>query len=70
MPEALATVEVYIHYSFEPNEAGTDLTRWLVLDITMPLTTRPIRRLITSSFHKENIRTLAALKKYAETQVP
>jgi uncharacterized protein YndB with AHSA1/START domain len=66
VPEALATVEVHIHYSFEHDDGGTELTRWLVLDITMPLITRPVRRLITSSFDTENIRVLAALKEYAE----
>jgi len=64
-----ATVDVHIHYSFEPREGEhghTDLTRWLVLDITMPLLLRPLRRLITSPFDKENVRTLAAAKDYAE----
>jgi hypothetical protein len=69
VPEALATVNVHIHYAFEHNDGGTDLTRWLVLDITMPLITRPVRRLITSSFDKENIRVLAALKHSAEASV-
>lgn len=31
-----ATVDVHIHYSFEPENTGTLITRWLVLDITMP----------------------------------
>ena len=69
VPEALATVNVHIHYAFERNDGGTDLTRWLVLAITMPLITRPVRRLITSSFDKENIRVLAALKQSAEASV-
>jgi hypothetical protein len=41
--------------------------RWLVLDISMPSLFRPLRRLILSSFDKENLRTMAAVKKYAET---
>jgi hypothetical protein len=61
-----ATVDVHIHYSFEPNDPGTEVTRWLVLDITMPLIARPLRPLIISGFDKENLRTMAAVKTYAE----
>jgi hypothetical protein len=61
-----ATVDVHIHYSFEPGNDSTQVTRWLVLDITMPAITRPLRRLILSSFDKENLRTMAEVKKYAE----
>ena len=61
-----ATVDVHIHYSIEPENASTRVSRWLVLDIAMPVITRPLRRLITSSFDKENLRTMAALKTYAE----
>jgi Polyketide cyclase / dehydrase and lipid transport len=61
-----ATVEVYIHYSFEPENGGTRVSRWLVLDISMPAVFRPLRGLITSSFDKENRRTMAAVKKHAE----
>jgi hypothetical protein len=32
----------------------------------MPAIARPLRRLIISSFDKENLRTMAAVKKYAE----
>lgn len=62
-----ATVDVRIHYSFEPEDGGTQVTRWLVLDFTMPVITRPLRRLIIKSFDDENVRTMAAVKKYAET---
>ncbi len=61
-----ATVDVHIHYSFEPDGQGTLVNRWLVLDITMPAILRPLRRLITGAFEKENIRTMDAVKKYAE----
>jgi hypothetical protein len=61
-----ATVDVHIYYSFEPDNDRTRVTRWLVLDITMPAITRPLRRLIVSSFDRENQRTMAAVKKYAE----
>jgi hypothetical protein len=61
-----ATVEVHIHYSFEQAGDGTDVTRWLVLDFTMPIVFRPLRRLIVKSFDEENVRTMAAVKQYAE----
>jgi len=63
-----ATVDVHIHYSFEPENASTRVSRWLILDITMPAITRPLRRLIISSFDKENLRTMAAVKEYAEAR--
>jgi hypothetical protein len=65
--QLLATIDVHIHYSFESeDDAQTQVTRWLVLDIAMPSVYRPLRRLITSSFDKENLRTMAAVKKYAD----
>jgi hypothetical protein len=57
---------VHIHYSFESEDGGTQVTRRLVLDITMPIVFRPLRPLLTRSFDKENVRTMAAVKKYAE----
>jgi uncharacterized protein YndB with AHSA1/START domain len=64
--QLLATVDVHIHYSLEAEDGGTLITRWLVLDITMPTVFRPLRPLVTASFDKENVRTMAALKEYAE----
>jgi uncharacterized protein YndB with AHSA1/START domain len=61
-----ATVDTHIHYSFEPQHGGTEVTRWLVLDIMMPILFRPLRALITKRFDDENVRTLAAVKVYAE----
>ena len=46
-------------------DGRTTVTRWLVLDISMPLVLRPLRRAITRSFERENVRTMAALKTYA-----
>jgi hypothetical protein len=63
-----ATVDVSIHYSLEAEDGITAVTRWLILDITMPMAFRPARPLITSSFHRENARTMAALKAYAESR--
>lgn len=61
-----ATVDVHIHYAFEDEAGDTRVHRWLVLDITMPLIIRPLRAAITSRFDKENVRTMAAVKAYAE----
>lgn len=64
-----ATVDVHIHYSFEcddGDERQTRMARWLVLDVAMPIALRPLRRFIISSFDRENVRTIAAVKRYAE----
>ncbi len=63
-----ATVDVHIHYSFEIDKERTVVTRWLILDVSMPLVFRPLRPAITSRFDKENVRTMAAVKQYAEAQ--
>jgi hypothetical protein len=64
-----ATVDVHIHYSIEPDEQNarrSAVTRWLVLDVTMPVAFRPLRPAITARFDQENLRTMAAVKQYAE----
>lgn len=61
-----ATVDVRVHYSFESVDGMTTANRWLVLDVAMPTILRPLRRLIIASFDKENVRTMAAAKKFAE----
>jgi hypothetical protein len=61
-----ARVDVHIHYSFESDDSGTALTRWLVLDMTMPAILRPLRPFVIKAFDKENVRTMAAVKAYAE----
>ena len=63
-----ATIDVHIHYSIEPQDGASAVSRWLVLDVRMPLVFRPLRPLVTASFDKENLRTMAALKRYAEAQ--
>jgi uncharacterized protein YndB with AHSA1/START domain len=70
VPEVRAVVDVNIHYSLEAQAAGTRLVRWLVLDIRMPAILRPLRSAIVKPFDVENVRTLAALKAYAESQRP
>jgi uncharacterized protein YndB with AHSA1/START domain len=64
-----ATVDVHIHYSIEladEQQERTKVNRWLVLDFAMPIVFRPLRRAITSAFDKENLRTMAAVKQFAE----
>ena len=64
--QLMASIDVHIHYSLEPQDGGTQVTRWLLLDITMPLVFRPVQPFIASRFDKENVRTMAALKEYAQ----
>jgi hypothetical protein len=66
VPRLRATVDVHIHYSFESENASTRVTRWQILDISMPAITRPLRTLILSAFDKEILRIMVAAKKYAE----
>jgi Polyketide cyclase / dehydrase and lipid transport len=66
VPQLRAAVDVHIHYSFEPQDGGTLVSRWLVLDITMPFVVRPLRGLIIAAFDRENVRTMAAVKQFAE----
>jgi hypothetical protein len=61
-----ATLDVHIHYSLEQMDGGTQVTRWIVLDITMPILLRPLRRLIIRSLDDENVRTMTELKEYAD----
>lgn len=71
-PPERATIDVHIHYSLEAEDGITTVTRWLVLDIAMPAVFVPLRPLINRSvekaFDKENERTMAALKDYAEAR--
>jgi hypothetical protein len=64
-----ATVDAHIHYSLEWEDGGaTRVNRWLVFDINMPAIVRPLRSALISKADKENVRTMAALKQYAESQ--
>ncbi len=63
-----ATIDVHIHYSLEPEDASTVVTRWLVLDISIPAAFRPLRPVITARFDKENLRTMTAVRQYAEAR--
>ena len=61
-------VEARIRYSFEPSQGGTAVLR--ELDLTFEL--RGLLKLLTPAllygFRKENVRTLACLKRYVEAQ--
>jgi hypothetical protein len=63
-----ATVDVHIHYSLEARDDAILVTRWLLLDVTMPIVFRPLRPAVVSSFDAENVRTMAALKAHAEAR--
>jgi hypothetical protein len=45
------------------------VNRWLVLDMSMPSFFHPLRRLVTSKFDQENLRTMASLKEYGEANL-
>lgn len=66
--QLMAAIDVRIHYSIEPEDDGSAVSRWLVLDIAMPAPYRPLRPLITARFDRENNRTMTALKRYAEAR--
>lgn len=65
-----AQVDVRIHYSFERNDndgnATTRVERWLLLDVTMPRALLPLRAAIIRQFDRENLRTMAAVRAYAD----
>ena len=62
------TIDVHIHYSLEADGEATEVSRWLLLDFAMPVVFRPLRPLVTARFDRENVRTIAALREYAEAQ--
>lgn len=66
VPQLRGSVDVHVHYTLEPEDGGTRVERWLILDVAIPLLLRPLRAAVTSRFDKENVRMLAALKQYAE----
>lgn len=65
-----ATVDVHIHYALETEDDVTRVDRWIVMDIDMPRILRPLRAILISKFNQENERTMAALKRHAETRSP
>ena len=59
-------VEARIRYTFEPSQGGTAVLRELDLvdDLRGPV--KMLRPLLLLGFRKENVRTLACLKRYVE----
>lgn len=61
-------IDAQIRYSFEPVGEWTMVVRRLVLTFDLAGISRLLLPLVLHGFRKENDRTLAALKKYAEEQ--
>src|ERR1700733_6563164 len=61
-------VDARIRYTFEPKDGGTFVDRRLVLTFQLRGIFRLALPFILYGFRKENIRTLAALKRYMERQ--
>jgi hypothetical protein len=63
-----ADVDARIRYTFDPKDGGTFVHRWLALQFYFRGISRLVLPLLLYEFHKENNRTLAALKQYVEAQ--
>jgi uncharacterized protein YndB with AHSA1/START domain len=59
-------VDARIRYTFEPKDGGTFVDRRLVLTINLSGLLKITQPFILHAFRKENVRTLAALKRFAE----
>ncbi len=60
-------VDARIRYSFEPKDGGTFVIRELRLTWDLPGLFKIATPLLISGFRRENVRTLAQLKRYAES---
>jgi hypothetical protein len=63
-----ANIDVHIRYALEPVEGATCVIRDLDLTIQIPGLLRVAEPLVVWAFRKENVRILAELKRYVETQ--
>ncbi|MFY9745328.1 MAG: SRPBCC family protein [Acidobacteriaceae bacterium] len=63
----MANLDIHIHYAFEPAGKTTNVVRALDFTIEMPLLFRLVQPIIVSGLRKENLRTLAELKRYVES---
>ncbi|MGB2900189.1 MAG: SRPBCC family protein [Candidatus Acidiferrum sp.] len=63
-----ANVDVHIRYTFEPVEHATYVIRDLDLAIQVPGSLKLAEPLVRWAFRRENMRILAELKRYVETQ--
>jgi uncharacterized protein YndB with AHSA1/START domain len=60
-------VDARIRYTFEPSQGGTAVLRELDLTIGLRGPLRLLRPALLWGFRKENVRTLACLKRYVES---
>jgi hypothetical protein len=63
-----ADIDVHIRYSFAPVDEATLVVRDLDLAIEMAALLKLAEPLVRYAFRKENVRILAELKRYVETQ--
>jgi uncharacterized protein YndB with AHSA1/START domain len=61
-------VEARIRYRFEPSQGGTAVLRELDLTIELRGPLKLLRPALLWGFRKENLRTMACLKRYVEAQ--
>jgi hypothetical protein len=64
-----ANIGVHIRYSLQPAERATLVVRDLDLTIEMPGLLKLALPFVVAAFRKENVRILAELKRYVETEV-
>jgi hypothetical protein len=63
-----ADIDVHIRYTLELQERATNVVRDLDLAIQIPGLLKAAEPLVVWVFRKENVRILAELKRYVETQ--
>ena len=61
-------VDACIRYTFEPKDGGTFVVRELDLTVELTGLFKLASAYLLWAFRKENLRTLAALKRYVEAQ--
>ncbi len=62
-----ADIDIGIFYTLTPVNGGTRLVRDLKMAMQIPGLMRLATPFITAAFRRENLRTLAALKRYCES---
>jgi hypothetical protein len=60
-------VDARIRYTFEPSQGGTAVLRELDLTLGLRGALKLLRPALLWGFRKENVRTLACLKRYVES---
>ncbi len=65
-----ADIDVRIRYTLTPENGVTSVVRALDLTIQMPGLQKLAEPLVLRAFARENVRLLAALKRYVETKQP